>query len=44
MKYEYTYDVWGGVLSCTPVEEPKEEKPKKPTKKKEVIVQDNEEQ
>lgn len=44
MKYTYTYDIWGGVLSCTPVEEPKEEKPKKPSKKKEVIVQDNEEQ
>ena len=44
MKYIYTYDIWGGVLSCTPVEEPKEEKPKKPSKKKEVIAQDNEEQ
>ena len=44
MKYTYTYDIWGGVLSCTPVEEPKEEKPKKPSKKKEVTVLDNEEE
>lgn len=44
MKYTYTYDIWGGVASCTPVEEPKEEKPKKPSKKKEVTAQDNEEQ
>ena len=44
MKYTYTYDIWGGVASCTPIEEPKEEKPKKPAKKKDVTVQDNEEQ
>lgn len=33
MKYEYEYDIWGGIKSVKPVEEPKPE-PKKPAKKK----------
>lgn len=41
MEYEYTYDIWGGVLSCTPVED-KKEAPKKKGPKKEAPISDKE--
>lgn len=37
MKYEYEYDIWGGIKSVKPIEEPIEEpkpEPKKPSRKK----------
>ena len=43
MKYTYTYDIWGGVLSCTPVED-KKEAPKKKGSKKEPTTPDTEQE
>lgn len=40
MRYEYTYDIWGGVLSCTPVED-KKEAPKKKGSKKDAPANDS---
>ena len=41
MKYEYTYDIWGGVKTCIPVED-KKEAPKKKGSKKEAPISDEE--
>ena len=41
MKYEYTYDIWGGVNTCIPVED-KKEAPKKKGSNKEAPISDEE--
>lgn len=43
MEYIYEYDLWGGVKSCTPVED-KKEAPKKKGSKKEAPISDTEQE
>lgn len=44
MEYVYEYDIWGGVKSCTPKEEKVEAPKKKGSKKKGIVVEDNEQE